>query len=112
MDKLENYRRLLEKILRAYADISNAPHEPTNTVAVFDRENDRYLLLTYGRENKKRVHSCWAHVEIRNGKFWIHFDGTEEGIAADLLKNGVPKSEIVLAFKSPAMRQYTEFAAA
>jgi hypothetical protein len=112
MDKLESYRQLIKKIFREYVGISNSPDDTTETVPVFDDANNRYLLLTYGRENKKRVHSCWAHVEIRDGKFWIHFDGTEEGIAAELLKNDVPKSDIVLAFKSPEMRKYTDFALA
>lgn len=112
MDKLNNYRQLLQKILREYAEISNSPNDTTQTVTVFDETSDRYLLLTYGRENKKRVHSCWAHIEIKEGKFYIHFDGTEEGIAAELLKNDVPKKDIVLAFKSPELRKYTEFALA
>ena len=34
----------------------------------------------------------------------------EEGIAAHLLEAGIPKEDIVLAFHSPDMRPYTEFA--
>ena len=113
MDKLEKHRILLQKILQKYADFANSfATKSTQTVTVFDRQNDRYLLLTFGRENKKRIHSCWVHIEIKNEKFSIHFDGTEEGIATELLKNDVPKSDIVLAFKSPELRKLTEFALA
>lgn len=112
MDKLENYRNIIKEILNKYAKISNSAESQAKTTTVFDEPNDRYLLLTYGRENKKRVHSCWVHIEITNGKFYIHFDGTEEGIASELLKRDVPKSDIVLAFKSPEMRKYTDFALA
>jgi hypothetical protein len=45
-------------------------------------------------------------------KFWIEEDWTEDGIAADLVRAGVPKEDIVLAFHEPGMRQYTDFAAA
>ena len=52
------------------------------------------------------------HLDIIDGKIWIQRDGTEHGIATDLLEAGVPKEHIVLGFKSPEMRQYTEFAVA
>ncbi len=112
MDKLKNYRNIIKEILKDYAEISNSADGEAKTTTVFDEPNHRYLLLTYGRENKKRVHSCWVDVEITNEKFYIHFDGTEDGIASELLKRDVPKSDIVLAFKSPEMRKYTEFALA
>lgn len=112
MDKLENYQNIIKEILRNYADISNSPNTEVKTTTVFDELNHRYVLLTYGRENKKRIHSCWVDVEITNEKFYIHFDGTEEGIATEFLKKEVPKNDIVLAFKSPEMRKYTDFALA
>jgi XisI protein len=39
-------------------------------------------------------------------------DTTEDGIATDLVREGVPREDIVLAFQPPEMRQYTDFAAA
>ena len=39
-------------------------------------------------------------------------DGTEHGVARDLLEAGVPKDRIALAFRSPDSRQNTEFAVA
>ncbi|NEO03045.1 MAG: XisI protein, partial [Moorea sp. SIO3I7] len=36
--------------------------------------------------------------------------GTEIGFANELVKLGVPKTDIVLAFQEPAVRQYTDFA--
>jgi hypothetical protein len=49
-------------------------------------------------------------VEIINDKIWIHRDGLEDGIANDLVRAGIPKSQIVLGFHPPKIRQYTEFA--
>ena len=45
-------------------------------------------------------------------KFWIHRDLTEQGIASQLLAAGVSKESIVLAFRSPFNRQFTELATA
>ena len=53
-----------------------------------------------------------VYVRIRDGKFWIEEDWTEDGIATDLVRAGVPKEDIVLAFHEPKLRQYTDFAVA
>ncbi|MBA4183414.1 MAG: XisI protein [Acidobacteria bacterium] len=109
MDKLENYRNIIERILNEYAAIPFAYGE-IDSEAVFDRANDRYLLMTVGWENERRVHSCLVHVDIIDGKFWIQRDGTEDGIAAELENAGVSKSDIVLAFHEPELRKFTEYA--
>jgi XisI protein len=53
-----------------------------------------------------------VYVRIRDRKFWIEEDWTEEGIANDLVQAGVPREDIVLAFHEPKMRQHTGFATA
>ncbi|MEB3229320.1 MAG: element excision factor XisI family protein, partial [Synechocystis sp.] len=43
-------------------------------------------------------------------KVWIQHDGTENGIAHELEAAGIPKKQIVLAFKPITNRQLTEYA--
>ena len=43
-------------------------------------------------------------------KFWIQRDGTEAGIAYVLIAAGVPKSDIVIGYRSLYMRKFTELA--
>lgn len=40
----------------------------------------------------------------------IQYDGTEIGFADELVKLGVPREDIVLAYHSPFMRQFDGFA--
>jgi hypothetical protein len=47
-----------------------------------------------------------------NGKIWIQYDGKEEGVAAELLEAGVPKTHIVLGFRHPSKRKYSGLAVA
>ena len=77
---------------------------------VFDRTRDRYLLVETGWENGRRIYGTLLHLDIINGKIWIQQDGTEQGIANELIALGVPKDRIVLGFKSLQRRQITEFA--
>ncbi len=50
------------------------------------------------------------HIDIIDRKLWIQQDGTEEGVAVDLVAAGIPKEHIVLGFRTPEQRKITEFA--
>jgi hypothetical protein len=108
MDTLDNYRQIIERVLTEYAQIPYA-YGDIQSQTVFDRAGDHYLLMNVGWD-KRRIHGCLVHVDIIDGKFWIQRDGTEQGIATELEAAGVPKNHIVLAFRSPELRKYSEYA--
>ncbi len=62
------------------------------------------------RRNGLRDYGCLLHLDIKDNKIWIQYDGTEDGIAYELLELGVPKDDIVLGFQPLKVRHYTEFA--
>lgn len=109
METLASSRQLIERILTEYTQVPYA-HGDIQIQTIFDRDSDHYLIMLVGREGIRRVHGCLVHVDIIDGKIWIQRDGTERGIARELIEAGVPKGRIVLAFHSPAKRQQTEFA--
>jgi hypothetical protein len=111
MDPLDAWRDALERILTQHAAIPSAYGDVKSEV-VFDRQRDRYLLVDVGWKGYKRAHGAFVHVDVIDGKLWIHFDGTEVGIANQLVEAGVPKDHIVLAFKHPTLREHTDFATA
>ncbi|GBF81366.1 XisI protein [Aphanothece sacrum] len=107
--EIEQYRRIIQDLILARLQQQCSPEE-VETQAVLDTEGDHYLLLHTGWRGNSRTHGCSIHLDIKDGKIWIQHDGTEVGIATLLLEQGVPKEDIVLAFHSPYMRQFTEFA--
>jgi hypothetical protein len=109
MDSLNEYRQIIQEILREYAKIPYAYGDLEQQV-IIDNNQDNYLLITMGWENQKRVHGCLVHLQIIDDKIWIQRDGIEDGIATDLVAAGIPKNKIVLAFKPEHIRAYTEFA--
>jgi hypothetical protein len=111
MDTLSLYRQAVERVLLPYTEIPYA-HGDLRCEAVFDRERDRYVLLTLGWITGKRVHFPLVHISLVAGKVWIEKDNTEDGVAEELVDAGIPKSHIVLAFHSPEVRQHTEYAVA
>ena len=72
---------------------------------------DHYLLVEVGWEKGYRIYGPLLHIDICGGKLWIQNDGTDEGVAEDLLAANVPKDRIVLAFHHPSRWKDTEFAA-
>jgi XisI protein len=111
MDSMSTYRDAIERVLTVYTKIPYA-HGDLRCEEIFDRENDRYALITLGWNAGKRVHFPLVHIDIIGGKVWIEKDNTEEGVALELVQAGIPKSQIVLAFRSPEVRKHTEFAVA
>lgn len=109
--KLEQCQEIIEKILREYAAIPYAFYDNLKQELIISENHRHYLLITSGWENDDiRVHGCVVHLEIINDKIWIHRDGTEDGLADELVNNGIPKSQIVLGFHPPEIRTYTDFA--
>ncbi|GIK56938.1 MAG: hypothetical protein BroJett015_26010 [Chloroflexota bacterium] len=113
MDKLNLYRDLIKRLLINYNELLNRrPLPGQETELVFDEEHDNYMLVAIGWWQRRRVRRTTLFVRLRNGKIWIEEDSLEDGLAADLLREGVPKEDIVLAFHPPEMRPLTEFAVA
>ena len=80
------------------------------TLRAFDKASGQFVLLREGWSGYERHHYAWIHIELKDGKFWIHRDGTEDGVTGDLLKAGIPKERIVLAFQHPVRRERGEIA--
>lgn len=111
MDTITFYQDAIEKILNEYAAIPYSYGEINQSV-IIDAARTHFLLFSEGWNGEKRVHGVVIHAEIRDGKIWIHYDGTEDGITDELVAAGVPKDHIVLAFHPPHVRQHTGYAVA
>lgn len=108
MDPLETYRQYIKDLLTQQAEL--VWDKQIQPELIFDQERDRYQLVYVGWRKSKRVYGVVLHVDIIDGKIWIQQDGTEVGIANQLLELGVDPQAIVLGFDPPKLRQYTNFA--
>lgn len=109
MDKLDQYREIVQKILQDYAVFSRDDQE-VETELIFDTTRDHYQLVHIGWQGERRIYGCILHLDIKGGKIWLQHNGTENDIAAELVEMGIPKSDIVIGFHSPFKRQFTEYA--
>jgi hypothetical protein len=109
MDKVSNYRQIIIDILTAHGQIKPVYGE-IEMQLLFDIERDRYQVLRAGWLQKQRVYGVLIQIDLQDEKIWIQYDGTEVGVANELVERGIPKEDIVLAYHSPFMRQYDGFA--
>lgn len=111
METLERYRSIIRDLIKRYAAYQPARGE-VEIEAICDPQNDHYELMYSGWNGPYRIHGSVLHIDIRNGKVWVQYDGTDRGIAEELVEAGIPRDQIVLGFKSPDMRPYTDFGTA
>jgi hypothetical protein len=109
MDKLERYRKIVRAIIEDYASGKPSNGE-IETEAIVDPEHDHYEVMHIGWDGPRRVHGSVVHLDIRDGKVWLQYDGTNRPVADELIAAGIPCEDIVLAFHPQRLRQFTGFA--
>jgi hypothetical protein len=112
MDKLDKYDRIVRELLEEYHQSTSTTNDigQIETQIVFDRERHHYLLIDVGWHQSKRVFGVIIAIDIKAGKIWLQYNGTEESIAEMLVAKGVPTEDIVLGFHSEFKRQFTAYA--
>jgi hypothetical protein len=109
MDKMTQYRENIKALLKEYASYKLSFGE-VDTDVVIDPIGDHYQLMHVGWDHQKRIYGLVLHFDIKDGKIWIQYNGTERDVAKELVEMGVPKSDIVIGFHSPFKRKFTEYA--
>jgi hypothetical protein len=109
MDKINNYREIIQNLLKDYIS-DDYPRQNVDRELIFDVERDHYQIVNVGWENNHRIYGCILQFDIKDGKVWLQYNGTEIDFAEELVKAGVPKQDIVVGFHSSFMRQFTEYA--
>lgn len=109
MDSLSQYRAIIQTILGEYS--TRRSTEEIESQCIFDLQRDHYQIVNVGWENQRRVYGCVLHLDIKNNKIWLQYNGTEIDIAQELVARGVAKSDIVLGFQPAYRRPLTEYAA-
>lgn len=110
MDKVTHYRNLVRSLLSEIAATFRKSKQ-WEILEIYDEERGQYLLFTDGWTGDSRNYGCFMHLEVKaDGKIWLRRDGTDLEIGQSLLDEGVPKSDIVPAFRSPNSRLYMGYA--
>ena len=108
MDRVTAYKEHAANIIKKYAAYKPINLD-VNCQAVVDHEGGHYQLMSVGWQERNRIHNCIIHIDVIDDKLWIQEDATDVDIANELVAQGVPKEDILLAFHPPYKRPYTGF---
>jgi hypothetical protein len=90
MDTLTNQtlEEAITKVLQDYLEfLGNDPDSEIELI--IDQDKTHYLLVEIGWQNDPRIYGTLIHIDLIKNKIWIQQDGTEEGIANELVKQGI-----------------------
>ena len=105
----DTLKQAIIKVLQDYLEFLG--HDPESEIQlVIDEAQEHYLLVETGWHQNRRIYGTLIHIDIINEKIWIQQDGTEEGIANELVNQGISPQQIVLAYKNLERRKITDFA--
>jgi hypothetical protein len=105
----ESLKHAAQNVLQQYREFFSGDPETTINL-VIDTPGDHYLLVEQGWQKGRRIYGTVIHLDIVDDKIWIQHDGTESGVAYELIDLGVPIEQIVLGFKSPERRKIAQLA--
>ncbi len=97
MDKVERYRQIIQRVIEETAALLSEGNR-ISILPVCDPVHDQYLLISDGWHHEGREHDIVFHAQLRDGRFLIEDDRTEEGIATLLREAGIDDADIELAW--------------
>jgi hypothetical protein len=100
MAQTMNYADIITQVVREEAN-SYPPDRPIKIASICDRETGEFLLIEFGRENKRRVDSIIFHARLVDGKVIIETDNIEEGLKLPMIEAGIPREDIAFTWNLP-----------
>ena len=101
MDKIDKYRSIISNALECYQSYASSDMPNVYNKVITSEDKNTYILMVIGWHEKNYHHILAIHIEIKNGKVWIHEDKTDFGISLTLEEHGIPSKDIVLGFAQP-----------
>ena len=110
MAKMKTYEQIILEVLNAEKIERSAGQ--VQDLVLADKDSRHYQLLRTGWETTEYfVNKIIFHFHLSdNGKIWLLANNTDIPITDELIKRGVPISDIVLGFHPEKYRAYSGFA--
>lgn len=98
---LEDFHQLN---LKAGSDLESI----LESMLICDDRSQNYLLVLAGWQGNTRIKQVQIHLRLLDDRIWIEEDWTEEGVVYDLIRLGVDREAIELAFLPPKAREFAD----
>jgi hypothetical protein len=108
--KYKKYEKIILEVLTEIAS-SNAK-DSVQDIVISDTKKHHYQILHTGWFTPEQfVYQIIIHFQImESGKVWLLANNTDNPITEELVRRGIPPSEIVLGFQPPLFRSVSGYA--
>lgn len=104
MTKTAKYSNILSDFILEIAKKYEAADDGFITAPLIDSVRHHYQSVVHGFREHKRFYTVQFHFEIIEEKVWIQRDITDTVVSEELVKRGIPRTDIVLAYKPESSR--------
>ena len=105
MAQHKHYHQILEEIVKRHAQFQPANGQ-IQTHAVCDGENDEYMVIDSGwNEKGRRIYDVVLHFRLQNGRVSVERDNTDAEVVRELLESDVGEGDINLAYNPVPYQQ-------
>lgn len=116
MDKITKYQNCIQVTLQEYYNLLTSAKTVGNVEVrdelIIDTVHNHFQVVCISWRGHQFSYNTILHIDIIDEKVWVQQNNTEVAIADELIERGVLRSDIVLGFLSPSVRQYSGFAVA
>ena len=111
MGKTIKYQQAVLELFQEYDNFWGHSNGLQNRI-IADTKQNAFILFSFGWQNEDSyTHLLCFHIEIIDGKLWIHENNTEALIADELIEKGVDAEDIILGFVESDVPMYQHLAA-
>ena len=110
MDNVKQYQQIVKQVLQEYIAYVGGSSSTTDDVLLLDDTRGVYATFNLDWRNNSRIRIMPVLMRIVGDKIYVEDDNTDYGFVDRLLEAGISAKNIVLAWQSPDVRHYTEFA--
>lgn len=96
MDKLKNYRKILNKILQWHASIKIDNMPMVTSKLIVDKVENNFVVFDIGWHKKSFIHNIVFHFEIKEEKIYCYKNASDFDIIGELIESGIPESEFII----------------
>src|SRR5437764_1274490 len=108
MDQRDRYRAIVRRLIEDYAGYKPA-YGDIRTEAVVDREHDHYEVMQVEWNGDRRIHGSIFPIDIRDGKVWIEYNGTDARIGEERVAAGIARDDLVRGCHHAKLRPLTGY---
>jgi XisI protein len=112
MDKTIKYQHAILELFKEYDKFWGHSGGLQNRI-IADTQQNTFAMIAFGWQNEESyTHLLCFHIEIINGKVWVHENNTEAMIVNELIEKGIAEEDIILGFIESEAPMYQHLAAA